>query len=216
MQEKREKATAQKLRKARERGEVVKSGELVFALLFCGVTLLLWGVHSLFYSGFKKIFSVVFLAQSPERALFQAFQPIALPLGMTLLGLMFLVFGAHFFQSGWVWHRKKRGKGAKRWLFPLIQWGCVALLGYAFLHNFNPTSELIFATAGQKFNVFFQKILFLSLAISGILILLGFADFAYQKWLYLKKMRMSPQEIKEERKESEINPQIKAHRRKRS
>lgn len=214
MQEKREKPTAQKLRKARERGEVVKSGELVFALLFSGATLLMWALHSLFYAGFKKIFSDLFHSPYIERALFKAFQPIFLPLGMTFLGLLILVLGAHFFQSGWVWHRKKRGKGIKRWFFPLIQWGCVALLGYVFLRNFSPTPGLVFATTEHKFQLFFEKILFLSLAISGILILLGFADFAYQKWLYLKKMRMSPQEIKEERKENETNSQIKAHRRK--
>lgn len=45
-----------------------------------------------------------------------------------------------------------------------------------------------------------------------VLIILGLADFAYQKYDYLNKLKMTKQEIKEEYKENEGDPQVKSQR----
>jgi flagellar biosynthetic protein FlhB len=43
-----------------------------------------------------------------------------------------------------------------------------------------------------------------------VLLLIGFADYAYQKWSFEKSIRMSKQDIKDEHKQSEGDPQIKS------
>ncbi len=45
--------------------------------------------------------------------------------------------------------------------------------------------------------------------VSALLLLIGFADFFYQKMKFKREMRMSKQEIKDEFKQSEGDPQIK-------
>lgn len=45
-----------------------------------------------------------------------------------------------------------------------------------------------------------------------VLIILGIADFAYQKYDYVNKLKMTKQEIKDEYKENEGDPQVKSQR----
>ena len=49
----------------------------------------------------------------------------------------------------------------------------------------------------------------MGLKISGVFIAVAFADFLFQKWKFKKDMRMTKQEIKEEFKSTEGDPQIK-------
>ena len=41
-------------------------------------------------------------------------------------------------------------------------------------------------------------------------LIMALADYAYQRWEYMKKLRMTKQEVKDERKQSEGSPEIKA------
>lgn len=50
----------------------------------------------------------------------------------------------------------------------------------------------------------------LALRISVVLFVLSILDFFYQKWQYKKNLRMTKQEVKEERKQAEGDPQIKS------
>lgn len=50
----------------------------------------------------------------------------------------------------------------------------------------------------------------LAIRICVVLIILGIADFIYQWWDYEKNLRMSKQEVKEEYKQTEGNPEIKS------
>ncbi len=51
---------------------------------------------------------------------------------------------------------------------------------------------------------------FILLKTGGILLVLAFLDFIYQKWEYGKKLRMTKQEIKDESKQSEGDPKVKS------
>ena len=53
-----------------------------------------------------------------------------------------------------------------------------------------------------------SMILFFKLVL--ILLVLGFLDLAYQKWQFMRDMRMTKQEVKDEFKQMEGDPQIKA------
>jgi flagellar biosynthetic protein FlhB len=55
-----------------------------------------------------------------------------------------------------------------------------------------------------------QIVLYLGLAVAGTLGLLGLADYAWQWWRLERSLRMTRQEIKEEHKREEGDPQVKA------
>ena len=55
----------------------------------------------------------------------------------------------------------------------------------------------------------------LGLKISALYIVIGFADFGYQKWKFAEDMKMTKQEVKDEWKNAEGDPQIKGRQRQR-
>lgn len=55
----------------------------------------------------------------------------------------------------------------------------------------------------------------LGLKISGFYLILSIADFMYQKWKFAEDMKMTKQEVKDEYKNSEGDPQIKGKQRQR-
>ncbi|MCX7820422.1 MAG: flagellar biosynthesis protein FlhB [Brevinematales bacterium] len=57
----------------------------------------------------------------------------------------------------------------------------------------------------------FWRIIFNFVSFSGIaLLLIAIMDYAFQRWVYIESLKMTKQEIKEEFKEMEGNPEIKA------
>ena len=54
----------------------------------------------------------------------------------------------------------------------------------------------------------------LMLAVSAAMVMIGLVDFLFQKWKHLQDLRMSRQELVDERKEEEGDPQIRARMRK--
>ncbi|ETT12845.1 FlhB/HrpN/YscU/SpaS family protein, partial [Fusobacterium sp. CM21] len=55
----------------------------------------------------------------------------------------------------------------------------------------------------------FDIVLGIGIKISIIFVIIGLADFGYQKWKHLHDLRMSKQEVKDEMKQSEGDPQVK-------
>jgi flagellar biosynthetic protein FlhB len=58
-----------------------------------------------------------------------------------------------------------------------------------------------------------QVLLWTSLKIAVALLLLAILDYAFQRWKYERDLRMTPQEVREEMKNLEGNPQVAARRR---
>lgn len=61
----------------------------------------------------------------------------------------------------------------------------------------------------QGIAIIMQQIWSMALKMALVLLVLGFADYGYQKWDFEKSIRMSKQEIKEEYKQMEGDPLIK-------
>jgi len=55
----------------------------------------------------------------------------------------------------------------------------------------------------------FDIVLDVGVKISVLFVIIGIADFGYQKWKHLHDLRMSKQEVKDEMKQSEGDPQVK-------
>ena len=70
-------------------------------------------------------------------------------------------------------------------------------------------------TLRQALSMIFQIIVDTGMKISIVYIVLGFADYAYQRWKFNDDMKMTKQEVKDEYKNSEGDPQIKGQQRRR-
>ncbi|MCF7886420.1 MAG: EscU/YscU/HrcU family type III secretion system export apparatus switch protein, partial [Candidatus Marinimicrobia bacterium] len=69
------------------------------------------------------------------------------------------------------------------------------------LHNVTVAEQLAFLG-----KIFIE----LGVKIGAVLFIMALFDFAYQKWRHEKKLKMTKQEVKEERKQYEGNPQVKS------
>ncbi len=69
---------------------------------------------------------------------------------------------------------------------------------------------LLDTEVGQFFGYLMQQIFKLSIRIALLLLLLAVLDYIWQRYKYFKDLRMSRQEVKEERKQQEGDPMVKS------
>jgi flagellar biosynthetic protein FlhB len=87
----------------------------------------------------------------------------------------------------------------------------VSIISYILIRRAVPeTLQLTYATTGQIFLFVSRHAFLIGIAISLMLLFLGIIDYAYQVWKFKKDMRMTKQEIKDERKQSEGDVQVKS------
>lgn len=95
----------------------------------------------------------------------------------------------------------------------------VMIIGYFFYSVISKNISLFPAlqgfTVGESLGVISRILFELAWKISLAFLILAVADFLYQWWEYEKNLRMSQDEIKQEFKQSEGDPQLKAQIRKR-
>lgn len=231
-----EQPTQRKREKARERGQVAKSHELTSALLLLGaiVTLRLilpWMVKticglSIFY------FESIPLIESPKSVTLLLNSTLIKTL--TLLAPFFLVvvgiaIAGNYLQIGFLFStdplvpsldKINPISGFKR-LFSLrslvlagISLGKGLLIGLVFyysikagLRNYYMLSECDVATS---FEFVIDEIFTACLKAGLILLVIGIADYGYQRFQYTRNLMMTKEEVKEEYKELEGSPLIKS------
>lgn len=75
--------------------------------------------------------------------------------------------------------------------------------------NLSTFSGFLHTEPGQAFSYGKMFALKLSLSILGGLVVVAIGDFAFEKWSYKEKHRMTKQQVKEEHKEKEGSPEVK-------
>ncbi len=160
---------------------------------------------------------------------FQLFIDISLAIGPFLLLLMLLAFVSNVAQTGFIWAPKKIVpelskisllKGAKR-MFSLrsvnefakglLKLTLVTVVGLTVAGPFMTDLSLFLERdlAATLDRVLIISVWFM-LASVGVMSVIASLDFAYQKYTQNKEMMMSKQEVKDETKQSEGDPQVKA------
>lgn len=94
----------------------------------------------------------------------------------------------------------------------ILKFIIVGFIAYSVLKKHLELNEfwILYNVTVAETLVFFGKLLFeLSVKVGAVLLVLGIADFAYQKWQHEKKIKMSKQEVKDERKQYEGSPELK-------
>ncbi len=235
-EEKTEQATPRKRQKAREKGEIPRSREftgivplwVVFLYFsFGGVmfTTLLTYMRASLKRGFEISLNEVSFVNVIKADTFQVVAMMA-----PLLGTMLLVIAiVHFLQTGFLISAaplspdlKKISpiKGIKRFfalntvfeaLKGVLKVIVLGLILYLLIKKELANLPLLVdmdiqAITGFSFNQI-RKLLLIS---AVVLTVFAVADFAYQRWQYNRNLRMTKQEIKEEYKEVEGNPIVKA------
>jgi len=87
----------------------------------------------------------------------------------------------------------------------------VSLIVWLYLRNrLDALATLRWAWSAQIMAVIAKMILGLMIRICAALLVIGIADTLYQKWKYIQDLKMTRQEVKEERKETEGSPEVKS------
>ena len=237
--DKTEKATPKKLDDARKEGRVARSSDLIngFMLLVMFFVLKLFGgiMAGLFLDSFVKYYNKasdismeVFDVRQAVNLSNEIILDIVIASLPVLIGSFIVALVGNIVQVGW----KVTGKPLKPKLDRLNPIGglkrmfsqekvveliksilkvlAIALVAYnevkdrwKFILNLYDFEFM------QAILNIFDIVLDVGIKISLIFVVIGLADFGYHKWKHLHDLRMSKQEVKDEMKQSEGDPQIK-------
>jgi len=236
-QEKTEQPTSKKLRDARKKGQIPRSTELnasvvilvggaasfVFSRAIPGrfKTLMeeLWeqGFHTAFESSLSaELFTVV------TRHFLVMVAPILLAcltaaIAVSVVQTRGLIFSWEAVQPSF--SKVNPINGFKR-LFSLrsllelvksiLKFVVISATAYSvYVSEHETVMNLMLAEAGLTMETLGSLALRIVLRVGVLMLLLSFLDYYYQTWQHRKDLRMTKQEVKEEHKQSEGNPQIK-------
>ena len=236
-QDKTEQPSQQKLRKAREEGNVARSKELVTAIMMIVSAILLMAFSHAFSDMMVNISQItfrldretVFDPNSMVRILVQSTVSMLSALTPMLAWLFLVTIFANLLKGGWnVAMQAMQPKLSKlnplsgikkmfstKSLVELIKSIIkVTLVGgalYALLsHYYTPLMQLQRMPLAQAIPQAIE-ILWMGLFSFGlVLLLIAVLEMPYASWDHLKQLKMTKQEVKEEHKNNEGKPEVKA------
>jgi flagellar biosynthetic protein FlhB len=234
--ERTEKPTPERLRKAREEGQVPQSQEVPTALTLSMLLLLLGLVGAGLFDWFK--------AQARQGLMLQgAADPGAAALTHVLAAkcsaavvalLPFILAGAavsifaSLISSGWAVSPKAAGlkfgrinpvKGMKnlfsmgnifRLLMSLAKTALIVVIVYQYMHDkLGACLSLRWVEPGGMGGAVSRLVLGVAGRIALGLVAIAGLDLLFQRWRYKRDLRMTRQELKEERKQHEVSPEVR-------
>ncbi|MBP3728418.1 MAG: flagellar biosynthesis protein FlhB [Pseudobutyrivibrio sp.] len=101
-------------------------------------------------------------------------------------------------------------------IFAIAKIGLVCFIAYTSIKDQAKTLFSLYDIAlNAALSLIFEIIVDTGIKISVVYIFLGLADYAYQRWKFKDDMKMTKQEVKDEYKNTEGDPQIKGKQRQR-
>lgn len=234
-----EKATSRQRKKARDEGEVVKSTELIAFLTFSGIFLVMVIFGKTTMIKLQEVIKHFYGRDSfhLNDAVFQSlvlegelkFFLIILPFLATILIMVFL---GSFAQFGWLFTLKPLEpkfnklnpiKGFQNQMLSLntlaelaktvIKVVVISYVCYKaftpYIYDLPPLSEMsLFYILEVLYKILFRVCVYTAI----VLAFLAIIDWAFQKYRYEDKLKMTKQEVKDEMKDIEGNPEIKRRR----
>lgn len=235
-QDKTEEASQHKLKKSREDGQVARSKDVATTVSLLVTLLALKWSGGWFYAGLEQSFTYAFVNFGHSEIglddlklvlLHNLFVLIAVLLPLLITPLLVVAFG--LVPGGWVFSSKNfapkfsklnpitglgRMFGAQNWAElgkSLLK--IAVLLGIATWQLYYAAPRLmalqrtdIYTAIGSAFSLTFD----LAIALLLVFLLFALIDVPLQRFFFLKKMRMTKQERKEEHKNQEGRPEVKA------
>ncbi len=233
-----EKATPKRREEARGRGQVAKSSDLAGAVVFlAGVFVLralapaalgslsatvqeiLWRIHE------HQDFTVA----SVWMLFARGFGGMALLMGVLFAGSLVAAVGVNVLQTGFVlsftpvtpsFNKINPLTGFQRMFSKqvlvnlgkqLLKLGAVLLIIYTSIAASINTLLMLGQLAPGNMIGFVGDLIFsIGWKFGFLLVIIGLLDFAYEKWQYEENLKMTKQEVKDEYRQSEGNPEAKA------
>jgi flagellar biosynthetic protein FlhB len=237
MSDKTEAPTPRRIAEAREQGQVVNSREVNAAVALLLSVALLQGPGRSMMTAFSEMVEQTIQelpgteitgAWLQETTLNNVFR-ILPSLGLIILGIMIAGTLVTLGQTRFLWSSKRQWmdfnrinpiNGFKRLfsrnsLFELVKTLAKLLIigwiTYSFLQsNYMQLVGLASLDLREAIRMAAQIFFSLMLRVSLVYFVLAAADYAYQRWDYMRNLRMTKQEIKEEMKRSEGDPLLKS------
>ena len=236
-QEKTEAPTERKRQKSRDEGQVAFSKELPAAALLAGCTLILVFTGPFIFDSAMKMmhssFTEMVLTEDMTIPLlykvfsnsFSSFLPSLIPLALTLIGLAIMAsilqVGVRFTIKALApkFNKISPMTGLKRlfssqsladFLKSLVKMIIIAFIGiYLYMSKLNEINGLSFSTPQEIMIFNFRTLAEISGMIVLALVAIAIFDYVYQRWHHEQQLKMTKQEVKEENKQSEGDPQLK-------
>ena len=238
-QEKTEEPTQRRLEKAREDGDVLSSKEMfVFASSAAGLFVIL--VLGLFSKNLLVGWSELFTFGHPEELLtakiknaWQSYELLLMAAAFFGIPCFLFVVGMQAFVGGGLSASGKalgfkfeklnliKGLGrifSVKGLVELVKSVAkvVLLTSCVVIFLWFALPDILYLSAGTLENgigILYQTLLFFILSLLLILFAIGLGDYFWSRHTWLQKLRMTKQDMKEEFKESEGSPEVKARMR---
>lgn len=235
-EERTEEPTEKRRREFREKGQVAQSREVNTALLLTG-TLILWSFYAPFFWEDLRTFLAFFwrlcsefsvTSLSVQEMLLFILQNMAGLIWPLLLTGLILGFISSYLQIGWLFTFKPlqpdlkkfdpiKGMGkfvSKRSFFEAGKsFGKVFLVAVVAYWTLFTRFDQFLGLAGARLPVlvgFLGHVMFLILLkCCALLVVIAVVDYLFSRWEMEEKMKMTKQEVKEENKETEGDPQVK-------
>lgn len=230
-------ASSYKLEKAREKGSVAKSQDAAFVALLFGTTCMVYGMGdgmtrklaAVLHGALAQISRSQWDVNALGSLLGRVSTDVMWVLSPFFFMLLVLAVGVGIWQVGFTlsteplkpdFQRINPAAGFKR-LFSLrstyelirsaIKLGVVILVllvsGAALLKK---VTQLMNRDPSTVLRFLIQEVGALLAILTAVMLLLAIADIAYSRWEFLRKMRMSKREVKDEHKNREGDPRIKS------
>ena len=233
MSDKTEAPTSSRIRDARERGQVARSVELNAAVALVSGIWLLSGPGKNLAQGMSDLirFSVTNLPTFEvtdiwiRQSLYQDFAFIIGPLAELILAMLVIGVFTTLIQTGFLWSSKRPFFDASRlnpisgikrifsmqgtieMLKALLKLVLVAWPVYSYVQaNVGAIVQLIQMPLADGVGAWSGLAFSLMWRVAGAYIILAAADYAYQRWNYIRQLRMSKQEVMDDLKRSEGDP----------
>ncbi|TDX51915.1 flagellar biosynthesis protein FlhB [Orenia marismortui] len=238
--EKTEQATPKKKEEAKEEGQVAKSKELnsAFTLLFSFLLLSFWFSYMIreIVTFTDKVLVNYFNMQLSIHNFHTLFIEVILfvlkLISPIMLTIAFVGVATSYSQIGFLYTPKAlkpklsklnplkglKNMFSKRTLVELLKSILkiiiVVSISYASIKKVAGKFTLLTTSSlRNSINLIGDTAYSLAMKISAVFIVLGIVDLFYQKWQHNEDLKMTKQEVKEERKQSEGSPEVKSKRR---
>lgn len=233
-------ASARKLQRARTKGQIPRSQELTNAVSLMALMMALWALSHWVLAGFEDSLRS---AIATDRGVFDSiesfdgfcrqviFKVILLTLpffGVLMLGgiggtiaLGGVTFSAETLRLRWDSLNPAQNitklinmKSVVQLLQSIVKITVIGLIIWFYLRDkMEVLATLRWAEAEEILYVFGSLTMGLCLRICMVLIAIALTDTLYQRWKYYNDMKMTKEEVKQERKDTEGSPQIKSRQR---
>ncbi len=239
LEERTEEASQKRRDDWREEGRVAQSRELVSALVLFAVAGTLYYSSNWFFGGVAELFKnswselvpmskgdwSISTMTSITKFVIKTFSMAVFPVAVASLATGVLGTIA---QSGLVWTTKPLSPNLEK-LNPLsgisrmmslevvfefaksaVKFAIIGGVLYSSLsQRIGEASDLWTADVSTIVLILFKQLVHILFVIAGCMLIISLADFGFQKFRFEQKIKMTRQEVREERKQMEGNPQIK-------